>query len=683
MMDLYQEFIAKSRYCRWLEDEGRRETWREVCERYTGFWHNRGLISSDERVEFTDVIEGMEAMPSMRALMTAGPALDRDNVAGYNCSYVTVDGNGESIDLEHEKLDDHITVHLRDVVAFDELMYVLLCGTGVGFSVERQYINTLPKVGKPLNRRRYLPFKTNYPGVPKDDLSVFDKTDNTIRVADSKYGWASSIRILIIELYNGNFDIQWDLSALRPAGAQLKTFGGRASGPEPLNKLMLFIQRVFKEAEGRRLNSLECHDICCSIAAAVVVGGVRRSATISLSNLTDDRMRRAKSGDWRQHSKQRELANNSICYTEKPDFPAFMNEWGALYESYSGERGIFNRGASVAQAARSTRRDTGYDFGPNPCCEIILRPRQFCNLSEIVIRENDTLADLRRKVRYATIFGTLQASLTDFVYLQPDWAKNCIEEALLGVSFTGIMDHKVMSGKKPWTEFTDVDFVTLEETLAHLLQVAIDTNKEWAERIGINQSTAITCVKPSGTVSQLVDSASGIHPRYSSHYIRRVRVDKHDPVGKFMADKGVPYQTDETNYIFEFPHKSPDHAVTAGEFLGIKQLELWKIYQDHWCEHKPSITVYYRNEDFYEIGQWVYNHFDEISGVSFLPYDDHVYEMAPYEPIDHDMYTKLKKAMPETINWSELDKYENTDNTIGSQELACTGSACDVVDLIK
>ena len=673
-MDTYQEFIAKGHYCRWLEEEGRRETWAEVCARFADYWYGKGVIDLRENNIFTEAVYKTEVMPSMRVLMTAGPALDRDNVAGYNCSYSSIDGKGKVIELDHDELDETVKVHLSDVVVFDEIIYVLLCGTGVGFSVERQYINTLPVVGEDLNRRRYKPFKSNYPGVDKESLSTFNECTNTIHVADTKYGWASALRILITECYNGNHqDIEWDLTALRPAGARLKTFGGRSSGPAPLARLLTFVKETMSKAHGRKLTSIECHDICCMIGDVVVVGGVRRSALISLSNLTDDRMRRAKMGDWREHSPHRQLSNNSICYTEKPDFAAFLTEQKAMYESYSGERGIFNRRSAVSQAGRSGRRVVSNDYGTNPCSEIILRPQQFCNLSEVVVRRDDSLADLRRKVRIATAFGSLQATLTDFKYLRPVWRENCEEEALLGVSLTGIMDHCIMSGQESHT--------LLASWLEELKQVAVDTNKEWAERLGIAQSAAITCVKPSGTVSQLVNSSSGIHPRYADYYIRRVRADEHDPLVPFMIDQKVPYEVSGSTYVFEFPQKAPEGAVTAQDFLGVQQLELWKLYQDHWCEHKPSITVYYRDEDFFEIGQWVYNHFDEISGVAFLPYDDHVYELAPYEPISEENYLALKGKMPGTIDWDKLSEYESTDNTTGSQELACSGSTCEVVDL--
>jgi ribonucleoside-diphosphate reductase alpha chain len=560
----------------------------------------------------------------MRALMTAGEALDRDNVAGFNCSYLPID---------HPK-------------AFDEMMYVLMCGTGVGYSVERQYVSKLPEVAED-----------------------FHATDTVIHVADSKIGWAKAYRELISLLYSGQLP-KWDVSGVRPAGATLKTFGGRASGSEPLVDLFKFTTEIFREAAGRKLSSIECHDICCKIAQIVVVGGVRRSALISLSNLTDDRLRRAKSGQWWQDNPQRGLANNSACYTEKPDFEAFLNEWKSLYESRSGERGMFSRVASQKQAAKNERRDATYDFGTNPCSEIILRPNQFCNLSEVVVRSTDTLSDLKRKVRVAAILGTLQATLTDFRYLRKVWKNNTEEEALLGVSLTGIMDHPTLSGRR--------DKGVLKTWLTELREEAIATNKIWADRLSINTSTAITAVKPSGTVSQLVDSASGIHPRYAQQYIRRVRADARDPLCSVLEAAGVPVEDDvmsPSTKVFSFPIASPDGAVVASEMGAMEQLELWEIYQDFWCEHKPSMTCYYRDDEFLEVGQWLYNKFDKISGVSFLPYSEHTYQQAPYEPIDEETYEKLKEEFPETIDWNIS---ENSDMTEGSQQLACTGNNCEL-----
>lgn len=623
-MNLYQQYIHKSRYARYIEEEKRRETWHETVARYVDFWHDRGQIDDDEANNLYNAIESMDVMPSMRCMMTAGKALDRDNVAGFNCSYLPVDNPR----------------------AFDELMYILLCGTGVGYSVERQYINKLPTVSED-----------------------FYETETVIHVADSKIGWAKALRELISLLYAGQVP-QWDVSGVRAKGSPLKTFGGRASGPEPLEELFRFTVDTFSGAAGRRLTSLECSDLCCKIADSVVVGGVRRSALISLSNLSDDRMRRAKQGDWWTNNEQRRLANNSACYTEKPDFESFLDEWRALYESKAGERGIFSRVASQAIAARNGRRDPNYDFGTNPCSEIILRPNQFCNLSEVVIRPQDTLDSLKRKVRVATILGTLQATLTDFRYLRKIWKKNTEEECLLGVSLTGIMDHALLRG--------DLGYDKLEEWLVELRMVAVQTNAEWAERLGINQSTAITCVKPSGTVSQLVDSASGIHPRYAHTYIRRVRGTIGDPIGDALERSGIPCEPDvhtsNTN-VYTFVDRSPEGSKTVSEVSAMEQLKLWKAYQDFWCEHKPSVTIYYKDSEFLEIGQWVYNNMDSVSGISFLPYSDHIYTQAPYEQINDEKYEELLALQPTEINW---DIVEFEDNTEASQTLACVGGACEL-----
>jgi ribonucleoside-diphosphate reductase alpha chain len=637
-MDAYQSYIHKSRYARYLPEEGRRETWAETVQRYVQFFKDKGHLKSKEAEELYEAIHNLDVMPSMRALMTAGGAgaLDRDNVAGFNCAYLAIDSPR----------------------SFDEMMYILLCGTGVGYSVERQYINKLPVV--------------------EED---FHETETIIHVADSKIGWAKSFRELVSLLYSGQIP-RWDVSRVRPSGSVLKTFGGRASGPEPLVELFNFTVGIFKGAAGRKLNSLECHDLACKIAEIVVVGGVRRSALISLSNLTDDRLKRAKHGNWWDHTPHRALANNSACYTEKPDFEAFLNEWSSLYESKAGERGIFSRVASQKQAAKNGRRDANYAFGTNPCSEIVLRgPKldknghpipntggQFCNLSEVVVRPEDTIEELKWKVRLATILGTLQATLTDFRYLRGIWKKNTEEEALLGVSLTGIMDNSAMTLENP----------QLPELLEELKNEAIKTNKEWAKRLGIKQSAAITCVKPSGTVSQLVDSASGIHPRYSEYYIRTVRADKRDPLCTVLKDAGVPCEDDlrsPSTLVFSFPKRSPEGVYTASEVRGYDQLLLWEVYQEHWCEHKPSMTCYYRDDEFLEIGQWVYNKFDSISGISFLPYDGHVYEQAPYQPISKEKYEELIADFPKEFDW---DIIEEQDNTEGTQTLACTGDSCEI-----
>ena len=626
-MNQYQQFIHKSRYARWLPVEGRRETWAETVQRYVDFWDGRGQISKAEGKKLYNAIYNLDVMPSMRCMMTAGEALDKDNVAGFNCSYL----------------------HIDSPRSFDELMYVLMCGTGVGFSVERNFINKLPLVAE-----------------------SFHTTDSVIVVSDSKIGWASAFRELIAMLYAGKIPT-WDMSRVRPAGARLKTFGGRASGHEPLLDLFNFCVEIFQKAAGRKLTSIECHDVVCKIADIVVVGGVRRSALISLSNLSDPRMAKAKSGDWWRHEGHRRLANNSVAYTEKPDFESFLSEMQTMYESKAGERGIFSRVAAQKIAARNGRRDHEQDFGTNPCSEIILRSNQFCNLSEIVVREDDTLDSLKKKAEIAAIIGTLQATLTDFRYLRSCWKKNTEEEALLGVSMTGIMDHYLLSKG----ESKD-----LEKWLEQVRDVTIKTNKKWSEKLGINQSAAITCVKPSGTVSQLVDSASGIHPRFSKHYIRRVRSDKKDPLAIFMEQSGFPVEQDvmsPSSAVFSFPVKAPDTSVTVKQVGAMQQLELWKAYQNHWCEHKPSITVYYTDDEFLEVAQWIWENFDLCSGISLLPYSDHVYQQAPYEDIDADKYDELVAAMPEGVDWEDLGKYEQEDNTTGSQELACVGGACEIV----
>ena len=626
-MDQYQQFIHKSRYARWLPEESRRERWDETVNRYVDFWKDRGQIDDKVALKLFNAIHNMEVMPSMRCMMTAGDALDKDNVAGFNCSYLAIDSPR----------------------SFDELMYVLMCGTGVGFSVERNFITKLPVVAE-----------------------TFHKTDSVIVVSDSKIGWASAFRELIAMLYAGKIP-EWDMSRVRPAGARLKTFGGRASGPEPLVDLFHFCVEIFQKAAGRKLTSIECHDVVCKIADIVVVGGVRRSALISLSNLSDPRMAKAKSGNWFDTEGHRRLANNSVAYTEKPDFESFLSEMQNMYESRAGERGIFSRVAAQKIAARNGRRDSEQDFGTNPCSEIILRSNQFCNLSEIVVREDDTLDSLKKKAEIAAIIGTLQATLTDFRYLRNCWKKNTEEEALLGVSMTGIMDHYLLGNGKS---------KDLAKWLEEVRDVAVDTNKKWAEKLGINQSAAITCVKPSGTVSQLVDSASGIHPRFSKHYIRRVRGDRKDPLTMFMEGAGFPVEQDiysETTSVFSFPVKAPEKCTTVKQVGAMQQLELWKAYQNHWCEHKPSITVYYTDSEFLQIAQWIWDNFDLCSGISLLPYLDHVYQQAPYEDIDADKYKELVAAMPEGVDWEDLGKFEEEDNTTGSQELACVGGACEIV----
>lgn len=682
----YSEFIALSKYARWLPEEGRRENWGETVQRYISFFEKRNpALDLDTLEDLHRAILNLEVAPSMRALMTAGPALERDNVAGFNCAYRHASGSGETIEVLTKAMvkagiQDPVSIVVTKPIAFDEIMYILMCGTGVGFSCERQVIANLPIIGHKCARKVYQPIEENFPGVEEGELSYIQ--NNIIHVIDSKYGWASALRILIVESYNGNFKVEWDLSGVRPAGAPLKTFGGRASGPEPLDDLFRYIRNLFISCNGRKLTSIEVHGLVCKIAEIVVVGGVRRSALISLSNLSDDRMRHAKSGNWFYKNPEFSLANNSIAYSEKPDMETFLREWSALVESKSGERGIFNRQASYTQAKKNGRRIPVDDYGTNPCSEIILMNQQFCNLSEVIVRTKDTFVDLARKVRLATIIGTLQASLTDFKYLNSSWKMNTEAEALLGVSFTGIMDHPVLSG---YTSQASVS--QLQTWLENLKQVAIDTNEEWADRLGIKRSAAITCVKPSGTVSQLTDTASGIHPRYSEYYIRTVRADKKDPLAEMMIDYGFPYEKDVMNpnntLVFAFPMRAPHTAIFRNEMTAIDQLEHWLIFQRHWCEHKPSITVYYTEEEVMDVGAWVWDHFDELSGVSFLPYDNGTYKQAPYQEITEDEYYDWLEIFPENVDWSLVAEYEMQDNTVGSQTMACTGGACEIVDLIK
>lgn len=636
---LYQEYIHLSRYSRWLPDKNRRENWGETVDRYFKFFdehlHEMHEFKLDEatKKELKDAVMNLEIMPSMRCLMTAGEALKRENVAGYNCSYIAVD-NPRS---------------------FDEILYVLMNGTGVGFSVESKYVDQLPVV--------------------EDE---FFESDTTIVVADSKLGWAKALKELIQLLYSGQIP-KWDVSKVRPAGSPLRTFGGRASGPGPLVQLFEFCVVTFKKSAGRRLTTLECHDIVCKIAEIVVVGGVRRSALISLSDLNDDRMRTAKSGAWWEDNVQRALANNSFVAKDKPDVGVFLKEWLSLYESKSGERGIFSRKASKNQAEKYGRRDANHDFGTNPCSEIILRSREFCNLTEAVIRGPDTPEDLKRKVRLATILGTIQSTLTNFKYISKKWKENCEEERLLGVSLTGIMDNGYTNGKSCYTAG-----LVLKDILEDLRKIAEDTNKEWAKKIGINQSAAITCVKPSGTVSQLVDSASGIHARHAPYYIRTVRADKKDPLAHLMRDMGFPVEDDVTKpdhtYVFSFPMKAPENAIYRKDMSAIEQLEMWLTYQRHWCEHKPSITVTVKEDEWPVVGGWVWKHFDEMSGVSFLPYSDHVYKQAPYQDCTKEQYEEFLKKMPDSneVDWSLLQHYEKADATTGTQELACVSGQCEL-----
>ena len=628
----YQQFIHASRYARFMDEERRRESWDETVSRYFNFMEehlketHKYTLTKELRQQLEEQVLSLGVMPSMRSLMTAGNALKRDHTSGYNCSYLPI----------------------NDVRSFDEIMYILMCGTGVGFSVERDYVEELPIIAE-----------------------EFEDSDTVVVVQDSRTGWAKSLRELLAMLYSGQVP-KIDVTRIRPAGARLKTFGGRASGPQPLVDLFDFAITTFKNAAGRKLDALECHDLVCKIGEVVVVGGVRRSALISLSNIQDDRLRNAKSGQWWLTDPQRALSNNSACYSRTPDMALYMSEWKSLYDSKSGERGIFNRQAAKDKASENGRRDSEHEFGTNPCSEIILRPYQFCNLTEVVVRASDTEKSLKEKIRLATILGTFQSTLTDFKYIRKIWKQNTEDERLLGVSLTGIMDSTLTNN--PQKNF-----------LSGLKQVAIDTNKELAKKLKIPQSTAITCVKPSGTVSQLVDSASGIHTRHSPYYIRTVRCDKKDPLTQLMMDKGIPNEPDITKpdsvTVFSFPTASPKNSITRHSMGAIEQLKMWKTYQDEWCEHKPSCTVSVKEEEWMSVGAWVYENFDKISGISFLPYTDHVYKQAPYQDITREEYLEWKKKMPQTIDFSLLKNYESEDNTTGSQELACTGGVCELVDV--
>ena len=624
----YQAFIHTSRYARWLEEENRRETWPETVDRYITNVVSPVIQDKSIIQELEESILNLSVMPSMRALMTAGEALRRDNTAGYNCSYLPVD----------------------DPKAFDEAMYILLCGTGVGFSVERQYVQKLPEI---------------------PELS---DSETTVVVKDSKEGWAKGLRQILALLWSGEIP-KWDVSQVRPAGSRLKTFGGRASGPGPLIDLFNFTINTFKSAQNRKLSSIECHDLMCYIGQIVVVGGVRRSAMISLSNLSDDRMRHAKSGNWWETAGHRALANNSVCYTEKPDSETFMREWLALVESKSGERGVFNRQACKVLAERSGRRDSNHEFGTNPCSEISLRPYQFCNLTEVVVRSTDTIESLAYKVRLATILGTIQSTYTKFPYLRKIWQKNTEEERLLGVSLTGIMDNPLMTSSNKG----------LSKTLSHLRQEAVRTNEVWSEILGIEQSAAITCCKPSGTVSQLVDSASGIHARHSQYYTRTVRGDNKDPLTEFMKAQGIPFEPcvmkPDSTTVFSFPVQSPPNSVTRNDMTAIEQLDMWLLYQRHWTEHKPSVTITVHDDEWMDVGAFVYRNFDEMSGVSFLPHSDHTYRQAPYQETTEEDYELLLSYMPNKIDWSKLSEYEAEDTTKSSQTFACTGEVCEIVDI--
>jgi ribonucleoside-triphosphate reductase len=622
MMDNYQRFIHTSRYARWRDEEARRETWEETVDRLLDYYVKQAGLFPDEARELYEAITKMEVMPSMRAMMTAGPALDRCNVGAYNCAYLPVDSPR----------------------SFDEAMYVLMCGTGVGFSVEEQYVSQLPRI-----------------------TEHFDDTDTVIVVADSKEGWAKSFREIITLLIAGQVP-KWDVSRVRPAGARLKTFGGRASGPEPLVRLFEFTVRMFKGARGRKLTPLECHDLMCMVADVVVVGGVRRSAMISLSDLGSEPLAKAKSGSWWEGHVHRQLANNSAVYNSKPEVGEFLKEWKSLYDSKSGERGIFNRDASKRIVEKLGKRDANHAFGTNPCSEIILRPFQFCNLTEVVVRADDKADDLRRKVRLATILGTIQSTFTDFRYLRKIWQKNTEEERLLGVSLTGIADNPGL-------------FRSEGRILDELKELANEVNAEWADRLGIPRSAAITCVKPSGTVSQLVNSASGIHPRWAKYYLRTVRNDVKDPLSQFLVEAGVPYEPDQRNpaaLVFQFPQKAPDGSIVREELKAVEFLDIWKTFQEHWCEHKPSVTISVAEDEWMDVAAWSYRNFDILSGVSYLPFDPTEYPQAPYQTLTKEEYEEWVNKMPRSIDWTRLKEYEAEDNTTGSQELACIGGLCEV-----
>lgn len=630
-MDTYQQYIHMSRYSRWRDDLQRRETWDETVQRYIDFFdnHTKNKFTDVLNKEIKPAIIGLQTMPSMRALMSAGPALERENLAGFNCSYLAINSKR----------------------SFAEVLYILMCGTGVGFSCERQEITKLPAVPEGI-----------------------EKADDVIVVEDSKGGWARAYHAYLGYLWNGRLP-KVDYSKVRPAGARLKTFGGRASGPEPLKRLFMFTEQIFRKAAGRKLNSLEVHDLVCMIGEIVVVGGVRRSALISLSNLSDQRMRDAKSGQWWEDNPQRALANNSVAYTEKPSSEIFMEEWLSLVKSKSGERGIFNRVAAQQQAARWGRRSPDLDYGCNPCSEIILRMLQLCNLTEVIIRSSDTVESLKEKVRIATIMGTFQATLTNFNFVSEQWKQNTEEEALLGVSLTGIMDNELTSGAAGYDILSDV--------LEMLRDYAREVNAEWAQKLGINPSAAITCVKPSGTVSQLCNTASGIHDRHNHFYLRTVRVDKKDPLYAFMKDRGFHTEDDfmrpDSTAVVSFPIKAPPGSVTRNDRTAIDSLELWLLYQRCWCEHKPSITITVRDEEWVEVGAWVYRHFDEVSGISFLPHSDHTYQQAPYQDLTEEEYNEWLEAHPEPkVDWTELAEYEKTDNTVSTQTLACSGNNCEL-----
>ena len=614
------EFIYKRTYSRWLEDEARREDWPETIERFVGFIISERPDIPDKTIsKIRKYMTEFGVMPSMRFLWAAGPAAKADNTCIYNCSFAKI----------------------NSVDAFAECLYVLMCGTGFGFSVEAEEVDKLPEI----------PEIKSGQGLPK------------ILIEDSKNGWADSVKTLMGSLYEGQ-NVYFDYSAIRPEGARLLTMGGRASGPQPLVKLHDFIREIMHNAQGRKLTTIEAHDICNQIAEIVVVGGVRRSSQISLSDLDDQDMRHAK--EWPFPIK-RAMANNSAVFREKPSAADFLVEWGALAKSGTGERGIFN--LQAAQNKAPARRYAPKIQGTNPCGEIMLRDMQFCNLSEVVVREDDDLDSLLDKVETATWLGVIQSSFTDFPYLRKEWKKNCDVEALLGVSLTGQMDnHPVLTSE------------ALKALKSRVLRIA----RKASGILGTKMPAATTCVKPSGTVSQLVDSASGVHPRYSQYYIRRYRIAARDPLFKLMKEAGVPCSPENgqdaetaTTWVLEFPVKSPEDCVTRKDVTALDQLKHYKNLQHNWCEHNASMTVYVRDDEWFEVGNWVYQNWDIINGVSFLPYDGGKYKLAPYEEIDVHTYERLIKEHP-LIDYTQLSHYELEDNTQGKSEFACVGDKCEI-----
>lgn len=622
------EFIYYRTYSRWIEREGRRETWVETVDRYMNFMkENLGdKLTAEEYNELREGILWQEAMPSMRLMWSAGSAAARCHATAYNCSYIAP-----------SKLED-----------FSEIMYLSMSGTGVGFSVESQTIGQLPIIKK--QSGKVLP---------------------TYVIEDSKEGWADALKTGLKTWYNGK-DIKFDYSGLRPAGARLKTMGGRSSGPEPLRSLLDFARAKIFSRQGKRLSNIDAHDIICKTGEVVVMGGVRRSALISLSDLDDMEMRNAKTGQFYLTEPQRQMANNSAAYNEKPTSTQFIEEWLALAKSGAGERGIFNRGSLKQQLPRRRWDKFEEDWassGVNPCGEINLKSKEFCNLTEVVARAEDIEESLIRKIRLATILGTYQSTLTDFKYLSKEWKKNCEEERLLGVSVTGQWDCPALRNEK---------------TFSKLREAAIEVNKEYAKRFGINQSAAITCVKPSGTVSQLVDAASGMHPRHSGYYIRRVRISATDSLFQMLKEQKFPYHPEvgqtidsASTYVLEFPVKAPSNSKFRNDMDAIEQLEYWKMVKENFTEHNPSVTISVGDNEWIVAANWLYENWDILGGLSFLPREDHVYKLAPYEEIDEERYSELAAKLPE-IDFSRIVIYEEDDETQGARELACASGVCEI-----